>query len=233
LPPTPVSPSNPAPIRVAPKMAMKSQKKAQNVFYDNHGFPDETDAYNNLLHNVDGGVVLRKKKFDAPPLDQDDPGFHYTFNKSEHGERLCQELDLSHLSPEQGNQLSALIKRYWSVFDNRGTFTPVRHYQCIIDTGSASPIAVKKIHYSPRETEIMRRSIAALKKVGQISQIHDGQWLFKALLAPKPHQEHISNIADFVWRFCVNYIPLNQVTWQIAYPIPRCDNAVETAFGGF
>ena len=79
----------------------------------------------------------------------------------------------------------------------------------------------------------MQRSIAALKKVGQISQVHNGQWLFKALLAPKPHQEHISNIADFVWRFCVNYIPLTQVTWQIAYPIPRCDNAVETAFGGF
>jgi hypothetical protein len=123
---------------------MKSQKKARNVFYDDRGFPDETDAYNNLLHNVDGGVVLRKKKFDAPPLDQDDPGFHYTFNESEHGKRLCQELNLSHLSPKQGDQLSALIKCYWSIFEDRGTFTPVRHYQCIIDTGSASPIAVKK-----------------------------------------------------------------------------------------
>ncbi len=79
----------------------------------------------------------------------------------------------------------------------------------------------------------MCRSITALKKVGQIIQIHDGQWLFKALLAPKPYQEHISNIANFVWRFCVNYIPLNQVTRQIAYPIPCCDNAVETAFRGY
>ncbi len=78
----------------------------------------------------------------------------------------------------------------------------------------------------------MRRSIAALEKVGQIRQIHDGQWLFKALLAPKPHQEHVCNIEDFVWRFCVNYIPLNQVTSQIAYPIPRCNMAIETNFGG-
>ncbi len=30
----------------------------------------------------------------------------------------------------------------------------------------------------------------------------------------------------------MNYIPLNQVTWQIAYPIPRCDATVEGAFGG-
>jgi hypothetical protein len=75
-------------------------------------------------------------------------------------------------------------------------------------------------------------SIVALAKVGQIRQIHGGQWLFKALLAPKPHQEHVCNIEDFVWNFCLNYIPLNQITRQIAYPIPRCDAAVEGAFGG-
>jgi hypothetical protein len=98
------------------------------------------------------------------------------------------------------------------VFDNKGQFVPVKDYQCVVDTGSAHPIAVKKIHYGPRETPIMRRCIAALAKVGHICLIHDGKWLFNALLAPKPHQEHVSNIADFVWQFCVNYIPLNQVT---------------------
>ncbi len=70
-----------------------------------------------------------------------------------------------------------------------------------------------------------------MQKVGHIRQIHDSQWLFKALLAAKVHQEHISNIEDFVWRFCVNYIPLNQVTRQVAYPIPCCDCAVNLAFG--
>jgi len=78
----------------------------------------------------------------------------------------------------------------------------------------------------------MRKSIAALEKVGHIRQIHDGWWLFKALLAPKPHREHVCNIDDFIWRFCVNYIPLNQVTLLTAYPIPRCDTSVEEAFGG-
>ena len=79
----------------------------------------------------------------------------------------------------------------------------------------------------------MMKSITALKKMGQIFQIHDCQWLFKAILAPKPHQEHIRNIEDFVWRFCVNYIPLNQVTCLIAYPIPHCNDAVENAFKEF
>ena len=59
----------------------------------------------------------------------------------------------------------------------------------------------------------------------------DGCWLFKALLAPKPHQEHVWNIDNFVWCFCVNYIPLNSVTRTIAYPILRCDSAINEEFG--
>jgi hypothetical protein len=90
---------------------------------------------------------------------------------------------------------------------------------------------MKKILYGECETVIMRQCIAALAKVGHIEQITDGQWLFKALLAPKPHQETVYNIEDFVWRFCVNYIPLNGVTRVIAYPIPRCDSAVYNKFG--
>jgi hypothetical protein len=61
----------------------------------------------------------------------------------------------------------------------------------------------------------MQRSIEALAKVVQIRQIHDGQWLFKVLLAPKPHQEQVWNIKDFVWCFCVNYIPLNKLIGKL------------------
>jgi hypothetical protein len=49
-------------------------------------------------------------------------------------------------------------------------------------------------------------------------------------LAPKPHQEHIKTIDDFVWRFCINYIPLNGVTRVSAHPILRCDTAVFNEF---
>jgi hypothetical protein len=74
-------------------------------------------------------------------------------------------------------------------------------------------------------------AFVVLAKVGHIQQITDGGWLFKALLAAKPHQEHVRCIDDFVWQFCVNYIPLNSVTHLIAYPIPRCDLAVHNKFG--
>lgn len=107
-----------------------------------------------------------------------------------------------------------------------GLFFPVKDYECVIDTGSATPIAVKNISYGPRESVIMRKCIATLEQLRQIRQIHSGRWMFKGLLAPKPHQEHVRHIDDFVWRFCVNYIPLNAVTRPIIYPIPRCDFAV-------
>jgi hypothetical protein len=58
---------------------------------------------------------------------------------------------------------------------------------------------------------MMRKCIATLEKLSQILRIHKNERQFKALLTPKPHQEHVTKIADFVWRFCINYIPLNQV----------------------
>ena len=175
---------------------------------------------------------MGKKKSPTPPIDVNDLTFNHVFSEELHGELLRAQLDLSHLLPKDANALLAVIKEYWCVFSKRGTFTPIHNYQCIIDTGTAKPIAVKKILYSPREIQIMQKSIAAFEKVGHIRQIHDGCWLFKALLAPKSHQEHVCNIEDFVGWFCVNYTPLNQVTLLIAYPIPRCDMAVEEAFGG-
>jgi hypothetical protein len=110
---------------------------------------------------------------------------------------------------------------------------------CLFPSGTTSvssirdahPIAVKKIMYGPKDIPTMCKAMAALKKVGHICQMHDGQWLFKAILAPKPHQEHVRPKEDFVWQFCVNYVPLNSVTRVIAYPIPHCDSAVSKEFG--
>jgi hypothetical protein len=130
-----------------------------------------------------------------------------------------------------GKKVYGLIQKYYSVFADKGQVVLVKDYSCVIDTGLAKPIAVKKIHYGPREIPIMEKCIASLAKLGHIHQIHDGEWQFKALLAPKPHQEGVTNIPNFVWRFYINYIPLNQITHVIPYPIHRCDLAVFLAFG--
>ncbi len=144
---------------------------------------------------------------------------------------MKRDMDLSHLEPNLQERIYNVIRRPWSVFDEKGVFVPVKHYECVIDTGNSRPIAVKKILYGKRETVIMHKCIAALAKAGHIRQITDSGWLFKVLLDAKPHQEHVRCIDDFVWRFCVNYIPLNSVTCLIAYPIPRCNSAVHNKFG--
>ena len=46
------------------------------------------------------------------------------------------------------------------------------------------------------------------------------------MLAPKPHQEHISNIDNFIWRMCVSCRALKKVTKPFEYPIPCCDDAI-------
>ena len=46
------------------------------------------------------------------------------------------------------------------------------------------------------------------------------------VLAAKPHQEHVTNIADFIWRMCISYRGLNAVTRPFQFPIPRCDHSV-------
>jgi hypothetical protein len=143
---------------------------------------------------------------------------------------MHRELDLSHLDVSLCNQVYCLIQKYWSVFDNKGQFVPVKDYSCKIDTGSAKPISVKKIHYSLWEIPIMCKCILSLAKLGHICQIYGSEWLFVTLLVLKPHQEYIRNINDFVWQFCIKYIPLNQILHPISHPIPRCNFAVNLTF---
>jgi hypothetical protein len=232
MPPTinPTTPPSEPPIRVTPKIRGIAGKQ-KNVFINDRGFPDQSDEFDSLLHNVDGGTILRKQKHPAPPLDAIDTRFHAVYDKKLDGKQLRKNINISHLNASLQSKIYGLIKKYWPVFSAKGQFVPVKDHSCIIDTGTARPIAVEKIHYGPRKIPIMEKCIAALEKLGHICQVHDGEWLFKALLAPKPHQEGVTNISDFVWRFCVNYIPLNQVTCVIPYPIPRCDSAVFLAFG--
>ncbi len=54
-------------IWVAPKS--NRQKQLQNVFLNNWGFPDQSNNYNHLFHNIDGGPVLQMLWHPMPDLD--------------------------------------------------------------------------------------------------------------------------------------------------------------------
>lgn len=88
----------------------------------------------------------------------------------------------------------------------------VKDYECDIDTGDARPIQCRNLNFGPLEP-ILEQAIAKLIELGNVYQIHDGEWLSKPLLATKPHQENLTDIEDFVCRFCVSYIVLNAASF--------------------
>ena len=81
---------------------------------------------------------------------------------------MRKDLDLSHRPFDVQEQVYSLIREFWSVFNGKGYTVPVKNYECIIDTGTARPIAVKNILYGENEAVIMRKCITKLHEVGRI-----------------------------------------------------------------
>jgi hypothetical protein len=75
-----------SPIHVAD--TPKCRKRMPNIFVNNREFPDKSKYYKNLLHNVDGGLILCKLKHPPPLFDEVDPTSFCAYNKSTHGEQL-------------------------------------------------------------------------------------------------------------------------------------------------
>ncbi len=100
-----------APICVAPKP--KCQKRTNNVFLDDQGFPDQSDDYNHVLHNVNGGPILRKLRHPAPALDKDtDPAFYAPFIPVKHEDQMVKNWTCPILIPtsrEESTPLSEYI----------------------------------------------------------------------------------------------------------------------------
>ena len=123
------------------------------------------------------------------------------------------------------NQLRQIIIKYWDSFCEEGAKRTILGYEFAIDTGDAKPVCCKKPNYGPYESEIIMTQIRALLGNDWI-ELCFGPWGSAIVLAAKPHQEHIENIEDFIWRMCVSYRKLNSVTKPFQYPIPRCDDAI-------
>ena len=85
-----------APIRVSPKP--KRRKRLNNVFLDDRGFQDVSDDYDHVLHNIDGGPILRKLRHPKPDLTASmDPLYYSPFIPGKHEAILKRDMDLSHL----------------------------------------------------------------------------------------------------------------------------------------
>ena len=175
------------------------------------------------------------RKSTQPPLTDNDCNPEFTsieFDPARDQAYLDKNLQIGdHVPPEIKQRIINLVKKFWCTFYEENVKIPITGYKCVIDTGDARPTVARNIRYGVHETPIMQQAINALLANDQICVDVDSSWLSKAVLAPKPHQEEVSNISDFIWRFCINYIAVNHVTQIWSYFIPRCDDAVEHGFG--
>jgi hypothetical protein len=128
-------------------------------------------------------------------------------------------------------RITECVKEFWDVFYEDGVKSPIIGYKLVIDTGDHQLIAVKKTHYGLHKIPIIKKTIEWLLSLGHIKRDVLSPWGFRITLAPKPHQEHVKDIKDYIWHFCINYILLNKSTGPAEYPIPQCDNAVMYGFG--
>ena len=149
-----------------------------------------------------------------------------TFDASLHTSELDAGLRISDKATlAVRTQVRELIIKFWDCFCEEGARRPILGYEFAIDTGDSKPVCCRKPNYGPYESEIIMKSIMSLLKNDWIEECF-GPWGSSIVLAAKPHQEHVIDIKDFVWRMCVSYRKLNSVTKPFQYPIPRCDDAI-------
>ena len=122
--------------------------------------------------------------------------------------------------------LHNILHQYWDCFAAEGIKRIILGYEFCIDTGDATPVCCKKPNYGANEAAIMMKHIKILLHNDWVEQC-EGGWGSICVLAPKPHQEGIDDIDQFVWRMCVSYRGLNKSTNPFEYPIGRWDSAIE------
>ena len=149
------------PIRVAARPRSKRKgpgtKQRRNKYvsplFDDQGFPHPQDEWESMLPEVKAGRLIIKHRHDPPGLrDVLRPQLRGGYDEAKHGKVLCDELEIEHLTKFQREILTAVIKKYWRVFSKQGVTTPVKDYECEIDTGDAKPIRCKNPTFGPHET---------------------------------------------------------------------------------
>ena len=148
------------------------------------------------------------------------------FNEKIHSAELTKDLQFNEdLDSKTMADITQTIKDYWDCFVTIGAKRTILGYEFGIDTAGAKPVCCRKPLYGHYESKVILEQVRQLLINGWIEKC-GGPWGSMIVLAQKPHQEHITNISDFIWRMCVSYRKLNAVTKPFQFPIPRCDAAI-------
>ena len=201
--------------------------KPTNIYHNDNQTPNDVDEDLYLFPSYGRGAIFRQttNPFDFN-IKRDD---RIIWNPDTHSTEFAKVVRFApDLNPKYKTMLTRIIQDNWDSFTSVGVNRPVLDYEFCIDAGSAKPVACKPVRCGVHEAAIMTTQLQELLNLGWISPFSAlTGWLSMIVLAPKPHQEHIIDIEDFIWRLCVNYRGLNSVTLPHSFPIPRCDQAVD------
>ena len=89
------SPAHAPPIRPAAKPRMSrrkgpgqrrvTRKRDISPLFDDRGHPHPQDEWESLLPEVKAGRLIRKRRHEAPKLDEMDPNFGEEYDEAKHG----------------------------------------------------------------------------------------------------------------------------------------------------
>jgi hypothetical protein len=166
---------------------------------------EESDPAFDCIFQTRTGNSIRKSLPHAFPAPN--PNFHCQYDATKNAKELLANLVLGpDLSQDTRNRVINFVQEFWDVFREEGVKLPIRGYKMVIDTGDHKPIAVQKPHYGLHEIPIMQKTINKLLEMIFIRRDVTSPWASRITLAPKPHQEAVMNINEYIWRFCINYI---------------------------
>ena len=99
-------------------------------------------------------------------------------------------------------------------------------FEFCIDTDNSPPVCCRQPVYGFHESKIMTKLIAVLE-ANKLIRDDEGSWGSLLLLTVQPRQKSCTNVSAFIWRLCVNYLPLIEITRGFEFPIPRCMDSIE------
>ena len=192
--------------------------KMPNIYVDPPFIPDELDGLEPLFRDYGPGLLKETKQL--PPRED-----VIQFDEHQHAQQMDDNLNLKIVPEEHHGIIKSLVKEFWDVFSEEGLRKHIRGFQFTVNTGNARPVCCKLPRYGQHEARVMRDLLAKLARNNMVEDI-DSPWGSMIVLASKPNQAN-TPWYRLIWRFCVSYRRLNEVTKPMQYPIPRCDDATE------
>ena len=130
---------------------------------------------------------------------------------------VLQNLDekLSHLEPNQREDIKELIYEFQDIFSDTPTRTTEAYHD--VDVGDSPPIKQHPYRLNPVKAELMKKEIQYMLD-NDIAQPSQSSWSSPCILVPKP---------DGSVRFCTDYRKVNSVTKTDTYPLPRIDDCID------